>query len=116
MKGFVDLIFRHGGRYYLVDWKSNFLGMGRPDYAKEALRAEMLRSHYYLQCAIYTLALHLYLGSRIPDYDYDRHFGGAYYLFVRGMEPSWGGDSGVYRERPPLAAVERLAALTRKDG
>jgi exodeoxyribonuclease V beta subunit len=116
MKGFLDLVFRHGGRYYLVDWKSNFLGMERSDYGRDALKAEMLRSHYYLQCAIYTLALHRYLGTRIPDYHYDRHFGGVYYLFLRGMEPSWGTDSGVYRERPPLAAVERLAALMMKGG
>ncbi len=115
MKGFIDLVFRHGGRYYLVDWKSNLLGAGPSDYGNDALKAEMLRAHYYLQCAIYTLALHLYLGSRIPDYDYERHFGGAYYLFVRGMEPSRGGDSGVHRERPPLAAVERLAAAVLKE-
>ena len=109
MKGFVDLVFRHAGRYYLIDWKSNLLGSRRRDYGQESMKEEMLHSHYYLQCAVYTLALHLYLGSKLPDYDYHRHFGGAYYLFIRGMEPSWGPNFGVYRERPKLAAVERLA-------
>lgn len=31
-------------------------------------------------------ALHRYLRHRIADYDYERHFGGVIYLFLRGVD------------------------------
>ena len=108
MKGFIDLVFKHDGRFYLVDWKSNFLGAHKEHYHRDRLSGVMLEHHYLLQYHLYVTALHRYLLLRQPDYDYRSHFGGVYYLFLRGMEPAWGADYGVYSDRPERELVEHL--------
>jgi len=107
MKGYIDLVFRHNGRYYIVDWKSNMLELSHGDYSQESLLAEMKKHNYHLQYHIYTVALHRYLALRLgADYDYDKHFGGVYYLFIRGMN---GTDaSGVFRARPDRELTGQL--------
>lgn len=87
LKGFIDLIFEYQGKYYLLDWKSNHLGDQRMDYHQEALNQAMSEHRYDLQYLIYSLALHRYLGSRVKNYQYERDFGGVYYLFLRGLSP-----------------------------
>ena len=106
VRGSIDLVFRHNGKYYLVDYKSNFLGSSLADYNQEALKKEMLHCHYDWQYLIYTLALHRYLQSVVPDYDYARDFGGVFYLFLRGMngEP----QSGVFYDRPSVELITEL--------
>ena len=106
VRGSIDLVFRHNGKYYIVDYKSNFLGSTLADYNQEALKKEMLHSHYDWQYLIYTLALHRYLQSVVPDYDYARDFGGVFYLFLRGMN----GDpqSGVFYDRPSVELITEL--------
>ena len=85
LKGFIDLMFCLNGRYYLVDYKSNWLGETSTDYQQDALHAAMTSHHYDLQAWIYTLALDQLLARRLPDYDPEKHLGGAFYLFLRGM-------------------------------
>ncbi|ANX05335.1 exodeoxyribonuclease V subunit beta [Immundisolibacter cernigliae] len=109
LKGYIDLVFEHAGRFYLADYKSNWLGPTAADYAPEALRAAMAEHRYDLQYLVYTVALHRYLRLRLPDYDYERHFGGVYYLFLRGMAPGQGG-AGIYFDRPPASLVRALEA------
>lgn len=108
MKGFIDLVFRFGGRYYLVDWKSNFLGSHREDYHRNRLSAVMTEHYYVLQYHLYLMALHRYLLRRLPGYDYRSHFGGVFYLFLRGMNPAWGADYGVYYDRPDPERIKFL--------
>lgn len=106
VRGSIDLVFRHNGKYYLVDYKSNFLGSTLADYNQEALKKEMLHSHYDWQYLIYTLALHRYLQSVVSHYDYARDFGGVFYLFLRGMngEP----QPGVFYDRPSVELITEL--------
>lgn len=106
VRGSIDLVFRHNGKYYLVDYKSNFLGSTLASYNQEALKKEMLHSHYDWQYLIYTLALHRYLKNVLPRYDYDRNFGGVFYLFLRGMngEP----QSSVFYDRPSVELITEL--------
>ena len=111
IKGFIDLTFEWQGRYYLADYKSNWLGQGVEAYHPEALQGAMLEHGYPLQYALYTLALHRYLRRRIEGYDYDRHMGGVYYLFLRGMTPESGPERGVVAERPEAAFIEALDRL-----
>jgi exodeoxyribonuclease V beta subunit len=108
MRGFVDLVFRHDDRYYLVDYKSNWLGQAPEAYRADRLATVMAREAYYLQSVIYLVALHRYLGQRVPGYEYARHMGGIYYLFLRGMDPRHGPEAGVYRDRPDGAFVLAL--------
>jgi len=110
MRGFIDLVFHFEGKYYLLDWKTNNLGNRHADYAVEYLAESMARALYNLQYYIYTIALHKYLAGRIPDYDYDRHFGGVFYLFVRGMHPDHPGN-GIFFDRPSRDLIEALSAL-----
>jgi exodeoxyribonuclease V beta subunit len=71
----------------------------------------MADHHYFLQYHIYTVALHRYLSCRLPGYDYDRDFGGVFYLFIKGMHPDSGPECGVYADLPPLARIEQLSEI-----
>ena len=107
MRGFIDLLFRHQGRYYLLDWKSNRLGPDDAAYTHERLKGVMTTEFYTLQYHLYTLALHLHLGERLPDYDFDQHFGGAFYIFTRGIQSE---TRGIFFDCPNRTLVETLAA------
>ena len=111
LKGFIDLVFERGGRWYVVDYKSNRLGPSAHDYAPSRLTPVMAGHHYFLQYHLYVLALHRYLAVRLPDYDYDRHFGGVYYLFLRGMAPAHPQGCGVFRDRPSRQCIAALSAV-----
>jgi len=110
LRGFIDLALEHDGRFYVVDYKSNRLGETVADYQRPRMLAEMRRHHYVLQYLLYSVALHRYLALRLPGYDYDQHFGGVYYLFVRGMSTKHPPGSGVLFERPSRALIEELSA------
>jgi exodeoxyribonuclease V beta subunit len=108
LTGVVDLAFEHDGRWHLADWKSNHLGPDASAYGADDVEREMFANHYTLQYHLYVLALHRYLASRLPDYDYDAHVGDVWYAFLRGIDGTPG--RGWYRDRPPRALIEALAA------
>jgi len=107
LTGFIDLVYRHEGRVYLVDYKSNQLA----DYASAALAEAMSAREYDLQYVIYTLALHRWLRFRHADYDYDRDFGGVRYLFCRGLDRASESSPGIYATRPSRELIDQLDAL-----
>ncbi len=109
LRGFVDLVFEHGGRWYLVDYKSNFLGPTAADYRPERLGEAMAQHHYFLQYHLYVVALHQYLALRVAGYDYERDFAGVFYLFVRGMAPNHAPGCGVFFDRPARALIDALS-------
>jgi exodeoxyribonuclease V beta subunit len=113
MKGFIDLVFRSQGRYFLVDYKSNHLGFHLRDYGPEALAACMDSHQYHLQALIYSLALHRFLQSRIAEYRYETHFGGVYYLFLRAMHPTHPMGSGIHAACPDHRLIEALDSCCR---
>ena len=85
MHGFIDLVFEHQGKFYVCDYKSSHLGDSYADYNNDALRDNIEQNYYDLQYLIYSLALHRYLKHNLADYDVSKHFGGIYYLYLRGM-------------------------------
>ncbi|MFO7716386.1 exodeoxyribonuclease V subunit beta [Desulfosarcina sp.] len=105
VKGFIDLVFCHQERYYVLDYKSNHLGENRQAYSTPAMAAAVLEHRYDLQYVLYTLALHRLLKARLPDYNYQRHVGGVLYLFLRGVDEK---GRGVYADKPSQALVETL--------
>ena len=107
LTGFVDLIGEYAGKYYIFDYKTNFLGESMADYAADKLVAAMQSHNYGLQYWIYTLVLHRHLQNIMPSYRYEQHFGGVRYLFVRGMSPELPG-SGVYCTVPDYNKVLAL--------
>ena len=101
LTGFIDMVLLHQGRYYVLDYKSNRL----PAYGPGELQAALLEHRYEVQYTLYLLALHRLLKARLPDYDYERHVGGAIYVFLRGVDQH---GAGVFAQRPPRALIEAL--------
>ena len=106
LKGFIDLIFEHQGRYYVIDYKSNYLGPDNSAYTQGAMREKMLSSRYDLQYVLYTLALHKLLKVRLKaQYRYEQHMGGVAYLFLRGQAAS---GCAAFTDLPPASLIMAL--------
>jgi exodeoxyribonuclease V beta subunit len=112
LKGFVDLVFEHEGRFHVVDYKSNYLGAYFANYDAASMTDAMVHHDYFLQYHLYSVALHEWLRRRLRGYDFEKHFGGVYYLFVRGMSAREPGK-GIFFDRPPR---ERVNAISRALG
>jgi len=69
----------------------------------------MAEHRYDLQYQLYSLALHRLLTLRLPGYDFDQHFGGVFYLFLRGMP-----QGGIFHTRPSRELVLGLDKLFRE--
>lgn len=106
LTGFIDLIVRQNGKYYILDYKSNHLGDKIEDYDQQSLKKEIEGAGYDLQYHIYTVALVKYLRNNLPGFDYEKHFGGAAYLFIRGMRA--GSDQGVWFHKPEPDVIRNL--------
>jgi exodeoxyribonuclease V beta subunit len=107
LTGFMDLVLQHQGRFWVLDYKSNLL----PDYQAQSLCNAVLVKRYEVQYVLYTLALHRLLKSRLPDYNYEQHMGGAVYLFLRGIDSP---HAGVHTLRPAWALIDQLDSLFAK--
>ena len=108
LKGYMDLVLEQGGRYYVVDYKSNWLGVDSTAYTRDAMQAAVLQHRYEVQYVLYTYALHRLLQQRLPGYDYERDVGGVLYWFLRGVDAEGG---GMFTDKPPRALIEALDAL-----
>lgn len=115
LTGFIDLIFKHDGRYYVADYKSNYINDRIGSYSDSEIKMNMVNHHYYIQYILYTLALHRYLKCHKPDYDYDTDVGGIAYLYLRGMKSADNGNAfrgyGIYGNRISSQYIEKLDAL-----
>ena len=111
LKGFIDLTFEYNGQWYVLDYKSNWLGAKMEDYSKTQMTQAMMDHRYDLQYQLYSLALHRLLKQRIADYDYNRHFGGVIYLFLRGVTPDDPERHGIFDYKPEKAFIEQLDNL-----
>ena len=106
LRGFIDCVFESGGKYYVLDWKSNHLGDGLDAYSQTAMQAAMIAHRYDWQAALYLVALHRYLATSLAYYDPEQHLGGAWYIFLRAA-----GDTrrpigaGLFHYSPPLSAI-----------
>lgn len=101
LTGFMDIVFEHKGRYYVLDYKSNKL----PNYTPGSITGSMLSHRYDVQYTLYILAVHRLLKSRLKNYSYEQHMGGAIYLYLRGIDQV---GQGVYFSRPPFELIQAL--------
>ena len=87
LRGEIDLVYEHAGKYYVVDYKSNYLGNSLSDYNENTLKKAMSKAGYWLQAAIYQVALHRFLSMRVSDYEgnEDKYLGAVEYVFLRGV-------------------------------
>ena len=110
LRGEIDHLYQHDGRYYILDYKTNHLGNSPADYTPENIRAAMGDHHYWLQAALYQVALHRLLQTRLADYDPARHLGGIEYLYLRGIDPAHPANGKYGWNYPPefIAGVDRI--------
>lgn len=116
MKGSIDLVANFetdiGNQYFLIDYKSNFLGGDFKDYSPSQMFKSIFTSRYDVQILIYSVALHRFLKTIVKDYDYEKDFGGVMYLFLRGLQKDTDSIStGIYQIKPKFELVERLDKL-----
>lgn len=114
MHGYIDLIFEWQGRFYVADYKSNYLGGRLSDYNREMMESSMQQSYYDLQYLLYSLALHRYLQAKLEGYKPALHFGGVYYFYLRGMSPD--AATGIYHKQIGEALLGQLDALFGNTG
>ena len=107
LHGFIDLIFERNGKYFVADYKSNYLGDNLEDYNQQSMSEKNSANFYDLQYLIYTVALDKYLQQSLNNYSYDEHFGGVYYFYLRGFK----GGFGVYQARPSKEIIKELKEL-----
>jgi exodeoxyribonuclease V beta subunit len=100
-KGFIDLIFRHQGKYYILDWKTTTIFEG---YSKEAMAQNILEKRYDMQYKLYCVAVYEWLKSILVDFDFERDFGGVLYIYNRGMDVK-DINSGIWFDKPQSLAV-----------
>ena len=109
LMGFIDLVFEHEGRYWVLDYKSNSLGPDDSAYDAPGLASAMAAHRYDVQAAVYLLALHRLLQARLGSrYDPAQHLGGAVYFFLRGIH---GPAGGVCTLTLPAEALHALDAM-----
>ena len=109
MHGYIDMVFRYNDAYYIVDWKTNQLGYTMDDYHRSKLKSAMIDHFYFLQYHIYAVALHRHLAMLLgKSYNYNKHFGGVFYIFVRGVNAGKGGDYGIFYDKPDCQFIEKL--------
>jgi exodeoxyribonuclease V beta subunit len=114
MNGLIDLLFLHEGKYYILDWKSNYLGDNLEDYRAEKLAAAMNDNNYHLQYLLYTIAAKKYLRSRLGEqFDIEEHFGGVIYLFVRGLRKNL--SYGIFTTIPSAELIKKLELSFEQD-
>jgi exodeoxyribonuclease V beta subunit len=106
MTGSMDLVFELNGKYFILDWKSNHLGNTTEHYNIKGMEEAMTNSNYHLQYMIYTVALKRWLERRITGFDFDKHFGGVIYVFLRGVRE--GNNTGIFTKQPDRKQIEEL--------
>lgn len=106
LHGFMDLVLDYQGKYYLFDYKTNWLGPDETFYSIENLEREMIHHNYHLQYALYAVALKRFLERHCIEFNYEQRFGGVYYLFIRGITESR--DTGIYYAKPSLEFLQEL--------
>jgi exodeoxyribonuclease V beta subunit len=109
LAGFVDLVFESNGKWFIADYKTNFLGPNWSDYAAERLESAMIEHDYLLQAAIYSVAVGRLLTQRLPSFDLERDFGGCVYLYLRGFPTDGPPETGIWHYRPPAEFVKALS-------
>lgn len=103
--GFIDLVFRLDGKYYIVDWKSNKLGDRKEEYTDKAVKTEMKKHNYIFQYMLYASALDRHLSVNSGGYSFERDFGGVSYVFLRGP--------AFYNDLPDKKLFEKFNSILR---
>ena len=116
LRGYIDLVFEHQGRTYVVDYKSTSVSDSIAGFSPERIAHAVASNHYALQTVLYSLVVHRYLRWRKSEYDYDRDFGGTLVVFLRGVCPTRPPGHSVHFHRAPRSAIDALDSLFSGSG
>lgn len=106
LTGLIDLVFESKGKFFILDYKSNYLGDSLHSYSSNEVEKDIRLNGYNLQYHLYTAALVKYLSKQIQEFSYDSHFGGVFYLYWRGLNPE--DITGVFFDKPEWKDVEPI--------
>lgn len=109
LKGSIDLVFHWDNKYYIVDYKSNWLGQDNSFYSKELIEKEMIKNRYDVQYQLYTIAIHQFLQKKIKNYNYTKNFGGVFYIFLRAISNEK--NNGIFYTIPNYSLIQQLINL-----
>ena len=109
LKGFIDLSFEYEDKYYILDYKTNFL-QGNNAYSSDSLNHQMIKLSYDIQGHLYSLAMHKFLATCKHNYSYQKHFGGYFYVFVRGLSTD-NLTNGVHFYRPSEQRMKSMEVI-----
>ncbi|AWH90350.1 exodeoxyribonuclease V subunit beta [Buchnera aphidicola (Melanaphis sacchari)] len=107
LKGVIDLIFIVDKKYYILDYKSNYLGENNESYSSKNIKKEIIKNRYDLQYQFYTVAINTYLSKKINEYHYKTHFGGVFYIFLRGIK----NKNSIFYTYPNYLLIKKLTRL-----
>ncbi|QCI19469.1 exodeoxyribonuclease V subunit beta [Buchnera aphidicola] len=112
LHGFIDLIVMHKKKFYILEYKSDWLGINNSYYSSKALQSIIKKNHYHIQYQLYTLAIHRYLKLRIRKYNYSTHFGGVIYIFLRAIDNrKKNKNNGIFHVIPNFSLINKLDQL-----
>ena len=115
MNGSLDLVAKFvtetGPKFYMIDYKSNYLGNSYSRYTQQKILKSIFESRYDVQILFYSLALYRFLKTSLPNFSYENDFGGVMYLYLRGMNSFDARSSGQFYVKPSEALIERLDKL-----
>lgn len=114
LHGFIDLVAKINGKYYIIDWKSNNLGGSFSDYDEKGIKEEMKKHNYYLQYMLYLTAFDSYMHKVDSSYSYEKDFGGIRYVFLRGIKKG-ANATGIYSERPDESELRKIQELLKVE-
>ena len=115
MNGSLDLVAKFvtetGPKFYMIDYKSNYLGNSYSRYTQQKILKSIFESRYDVQILFYSLALYRFLKTSLTNFSYENDFGGVMYLYLRGMNSFDARSSGQFYVKPSEALIERLDKL-----
>lgn len=97
LNGFVDLLFKRGDVYSILDWKSDTLNDDFLSYSDPNELKKHVDERYSIQRVLYSYCLIKYLKQYYNESEeeiFKNHFGGIYYVFVRGCNENT--SNGIY--------------------
>ena len=115
MNGSLDLVAKFdtetGPKFYMIDYKSNYLGNSFSQYTQQKILKSIFESRYDVQILFYSLALYRFLKTTLPNFSYEKDFGGVMYLYLRGMNSFDTKSPGQFYVKPSEALIDRLDRL-----
>lgn len=109
LTGAIDMIFCWKNKYYIIDYKSNWLGENKNSYSNKKIINIIINNRYDIQYQIYSLALHKYLKMKIKNYKFKKNFGGVFYLFIRGINNE--NKNGIFFKKINVKFINKLNKL-----